>query len=157
MVTDYGMSDRIGMVKLGDADTEAFGHGSGEGPRSFSDETAAIIDEEVRRLLDNAMREAWRILSENRGVLDTLASRLLEEETLDEAQLAEIFKDVVKAPERPVWNYQSDAAVPGALMGNPVGVGSAEASATPEASFEVPSIDVSDVMGAQANEGEEQE
>ena len=157
MVTDYGMSDRIGMVKLGDADTEAFGHGSGEGPRAFSDETAAIIDEEVRRLLDNAMREAWRILSENRGVLDTLASRLLEEETLDEAQLAEIFKDVVKAPERPVWNYQSDAAVPGALMGNPVGVGSAEASATPEVSFEVPSIDVSDVMGAQANEGEEQE
>ena len=158
MVTDYGMSDRIGMVKLGDADTEAFGHGSGEGPRPFSDETAAIIDEEVRRLLDNAMREAWRILSENRGVLDTLASRLLEEETLDEAQLAEIFKDVVKAPERPVWNYQSDAAVPGALLGNPVGVGSAEASATSEASFEVPSIDVSDVMDdTQANEGEEQE
>ena len=156
MVTDYGMSDRIGMVKLGDADTEAFGHGSGEGPRAFSDETAAIIDEEVRRLLDNAMREAWRILSENRGVLDTLASRLLEEETLDEAQLAEIFKDVVKAPERLVWNYQSDAAVPGALMGNPVGVGSAEASATSEASFEVPSIDVSDVMDTQANEGEEQ-
>ena len=156
MVTDYGMSDRIGMVKLGDADTEAFGHGSGEAPRSFSDETAAIIDEEVRRLLDNAMREAWRILSENRGVLDTLASRLLEEETLDEAQLAEIFKDVVKAPERPVWNYQSDAAVPGALMGNPVGVGSAEASAISEVSFEVPSIDVSDVMDTQANEGEEQ-
>ena len=156
MVTDYGMSDRIGMVKLGDADTEAFGHGSGEGPRAFSDETAAIIDEEVRRLLDNAMREAWRILSENLGVLDTLASRLLEEETLDEAQLAEIFKDVVKAPERPVWNYQSDAAVPGALMGNPVGVGSAEASATSEVSFEVPSIDVSDVMDTQANEDEEQ-
>ena len=130
MVTDYGMSDRIGMVKLGDADTEAFGHGSGEGPRAFSDETAAIIDEEVRRLLDNAMREAWTILTNNRGVLETLASRLLEEETLDEAQLAEIFKDVVKAPERPVWNYQSDAAVPGALMGNPVGVNSAESSAT---------------------------
>ena len=156
MVTDYGMSDRIGMVKLGDADTEAFGHGSGEGPRAFSDETAAIIDEEVRCLLDNAMREAWRILSENRGVLDTLASRLLEEETLDEAQLAEIFKDVVKAPERPVWNYQSDAAVPGVVLGHPVGVGSAEASATSEVSFEVPSIDVSDVMDTQTNEGEEQ-
>ena len=156
MVTDYGMSDRIGMVKLGDADTEAFGHGSGEGPRAFSDETAAIIDEEVRRLLDNAMREAWRILSENRAVLDTLASRLLEEETLDEAQLAEIFKDVVKAPERPVWNYQSDAAVPGVVLGHPVGVGSAEASATSEVSFEVPPIDVSDVMDTQANEGEEQ-
>ena len=128
MVTDYGMSDRIGMVKLGDTDTEAFGHGSGDAPRSFSDETAAIIDEEVRRLLDNAMREAWEILTTNRAVLDTLAARLLEEETLDEAQLAEIFKDVVKAPKRPVWNYQSDAAVPGARLGNPVGLNSAEAT-----------------------------
>lgn len=154
MVTDYGMSDRIGMVKLGDADTEAFGHGSGEAPRSFSDETAAIIDEEVRRLLDNAMREAWRILSENRSVLDTLASRLLEEETLDEAQLREIFKDVIKAPERPVWNYQSDAAVPGVVLGNPVGI-KAEDEWT---SVPVQGIDVSptDAIGASGVE-EEQE
>lgn len=142
MVTDYGMSDRIGMVKLGDTDTEAFGHGSGDAPRSFSDETAAIIDEEVRRLLDNAMREAWEILTTNRAVLDTLAARLLEEETLDEAQLAEIFKDVVKAPERPVWNYQSDAAVPGARLGNPVGLNSAEAT--------------SDAFDAPASNSEEQ-
>ena len=154
MVTDYGMSDRIGMVKLGDADTEAFGHGSGEAPRSFSDETAAIIDEEVRRLLDNAMREAWRILSENRSVLDTLASRLLEEETLDEAQLREIFKDVIKAPEREVWNYQSDAAVPGVVLGHPVGI-KAEDEWT---SVPVQGIDVSptDAIGASGVE-EEQE
>ncbi|MDU7041158.1 MAG: ATP-dependent zinc metalloprotease FtsH [Actinomyces sp.] len=150
MVTDYGMSDRIGMVKLGDADTEAFGHGSGEGPRSFSDETAAIIDEEVRRLLDNAMREAWRILSENRAVLDTLASRLLEEETLDEAQLAEIFKDVVKAPERPVWNYQSDAAVPGVILGHPVGIKSEdEWTSVPVQGIDVSPIDVIDASGVE--------
>ena len=153
MVTDYGMSDRIGMVKLGDADTEAFGHGSGEGPRAFSDETAAIIDEEVRRLLDNAMREAWRILSENRGVLDTLASRLLEEETLDEAQLAEIFKDVVKAPERPVWNYQSDAAVPGVVLGHPVGI-KAEDEWTPvmEEDAEVVPTDATDASGVEGEQ-----
>ena len=150
MVTDYGMSDRIGIVKLGDADTEAFGHGSGEGPRSFSDETAAIIDEEVRRLLDNAMREAWRILSENRAVLDTLASRLLEEETLDEAQLAEIFKDVVKAPERPVWNYQSDAAVPGVVLGHPVGIKSEdEWTSVPVQGIDVSPIDVIDASGVE--------
>ena len=150
MVTDYGMSDRIGMVKLGDADTEAFGHGSGEAPRSFSDETAAIIDEEVRRLLDNAMREAWRILSENRAVLDTLASRLLEEETLDEAQLAEIFKDVVKAPERPVWNYQSDAAVPGVVLGHPVGIKSEdEWTSVPVQGIDVSPIDVTDASGVE--------
>ena len=154
MVTDYGMSDRIGMVKLGDADTEAFGHGSGEGPRAFSDETAAIIDEEVRRLLDNAMREAWRILSENRGVLDTLASRLLEEETLDEAQLREIFKDVIKAPERPVWNYQSDAAVPGVVLGHPVGIKSEdEWTSVPAQGIDVSPIDVIGASGAE----EEQE
>ena len=148
MVTDYGMSDRIGMVKLGDADTEAFGHGSGEGPRAFSDENAAIIDEEVRRLLDNAMREAWRILSENRAVLDTLASRLLEEETLDEAQLAEIFKDVVKAPERPVWNYQSDAAVPGVVLGHPVGIKpDDEWKAVPEQGIDVSPTEVTDASG----------
>ena len=148
MVTDYGMSDRIGMVKLGDADTEAFGHGSGEGPRAFSDETAAIIDEEVRRLLDNAMLEAWRILSENRSVLDTLASRLLEEETLDEAQLAEIFKDVVKAPERPVWNYQSDAAVPGVVLGHPVGIKpDDEWKAVPEQGIDVSPTEVTDASG----------
>jgi len=150
MVTDYGMSDRIGMVKLGEADTEAFGHGSGEGPRPFSDETAAIIDEEVRRLLDNAMREAWRILSENRGVLDTLASRLLEEETLDEAQLAEIFKDVVKAPERPVWNYQSDAAVPGVVLGHPVGIKSEdEWKPVPVQGIDVSPIDVIGASGVE--------
>ena len=154
MVTDYGMSDRIGMVKLGDADTEAFGHGSGEAPRSFSDETAAIIDEEVRRLLDNAMREAWRILSENRAVLDTLASRLLEEETLDEAQLREIFKDVIKAPERPVWNYQSDAAVPGVVLGHPVGIKAEdEWTSVPVQGIDVSPIDVIDASGAE----EEQE
>ena len=154
MVTDYGMSDRIGMVKLGDADTEAFGHGSGEGPRAFSDETAAIIDEEVRRLLDNAMREAWRILSENRAVLDTLASRLLEEETLDEAQLREIFQDVIKAPERPVWNYQSDAAVPGVVLGHPVGIKAEdEWASVPVQGIDVSPIDAIGTSGAE----EEQE
>ena len=158
MVTDYGMSDRIGMVKLGESDTEAFGHGSGEGPRAFSDETSAIIDEEVRRLLDNAMREAWQILTTNRAILDTLAARLLEEETLDEAQLAEIFRDVVKAPERPVWNYQSDAAVPGAVLGNPVGLGSPQVGGAQEVVFKAPTIDVTGVVGEpdSSADGEEQ-
>ena len=158
MVTDYGMSDRIGMVKLGETDTEAFGHGSGEGPRAFSDETSAIIDEEVRRLLDNAMREAWQILTTNRAILDRLAARLLEEETLDEAQLAEIFRDVVKAPERPVWNYQSDAAVPGAVLGNPVGLGSPQVGGAQEVVFEAPTIDVTSVVGEpdSSADGEEQ-
>ncbi|WP_165217393.1 ATP-dependent zinc metalloprotease FtsH [Schaalia sp. ZJ1691] len=127
MVTDYGMSERVGLVKLGSTDTEAFGHGSGRpNERVLSDEMASIIDDEVRILLDNAMREAWEILTRNRDILDELASRLLEEETLDEKQLAQIFAKVRKQDERPVWNYGADAAVPGALMGNPVLGGKAE-------------------------------
>lgn len=131
MITDYGMSDRVGLVKLGTTDTEAFGHGGGSEARPYSNEMAGIIDDEVRLLLDGAMREAWEILTKNRDVLDTLAQRLLDEETLDEAQLAEIFKDVVKQDERPVWNYGADAAIEGARLGNPVGIPSAQ---TPTAS-----------------------
>ena len=112
------------------------------------------IDEAGLDASYNAMREAWEILTNNRAILDTLAARLLEEETLDEAQLAQIFKDVVKAPERPVWNYQADAAVPGARLGNPVGVSTAQASA-PDA-FQTPSIDVSDMMDTMRTEDEEQ-
>lgn len=122
MVTDYGMSDRVGMVKLGTTDTEAFGHGSTAQPSDMSDEMASIIDHEVRMLLDSAMREAWEILTKNRDILDRLAARLLEEETLDEGQLAEIFRDVRKQDERPVWNYASDAAIPGAHYGDPIGL-----------------------------------
>lgn len=122
MVTDYGMSSRVGLVKLGTADTEAFGHGSGAEQRAFSDEMASIIDDEVRLLLDAAMREAWEILTKNRDILDRLAERLLEEETLDEAQLAEIFADVRKQDERPVWNYGAEAAIEGARLGDPVGL-----------------------------------
>ncbi len=122
MVTDYGMSSRVGLVKLGTTDTEAFGHGSGAEQRAFSDEMASIIDDEVRLLLDAAMREAWEILTKNRDILDRLAERLLEEETLDEAQLAEIFADVRKQDERPVWNYGAEAAIEGARLGDPVGL-----------------------------------
>ena len=102
------------------------------------------------------MREAWQILTTNRAILDTLAARLLEEETLDEAQLAEIFKDVVKAPERPVWNYQSDAAAPGALLGNPVGVGLSEASDKSWDAHRDTVIDVTDVVGEPRGDGGEQ-
>ncbi len=123
MVTQYGMSDRIGTVKLGGEDSQAFGfsgNGAGQG-RPYSDEMAYLVDQEVRALMDAAVREAWEILTKNRHVLDRLAQRLLEEETLDEAALAEIFADVVKQPERPVWNYGVEAAIPGARFGEPVG------------------------------------
>ena len=122
LVTEYGMSDRVGNVRLTADDSDPMtGYGTGRGAeRAYSDELASVVDQEVRALLDNATREAWEILTKNRAVLDRLAQRLLEEETLDEAQLAEIFKDVIKQDERPVWNYGAEGAVQGAVMGNPI-------------------------------------
>lgn len=134
MVTDYGMSSRVGNVKLGQSDTDPFiGRDMGRGPgRTHSDAVAAVIDEEVRAFLDGATREAWEILTRNRDILDRLALRLLEEETLDEAALTAIFADVRKQPDRPVWNYLDEAAIPGAVMGNPVSPSDSAAEASQE-------------------------
>jgi cell division protease FtsH len=74
----------------------------GQGPR-FSGETASLIDQEVRKLLDNALDEAWAVIVQNRHVLDRLVEELLEKETLNEHELAEVFKDVTKQPPREVW------------------------------------------------------
>ena len=104
MVTDYGMSAAIGSVKLSGDDTEPFlGGGSAGSSRSYSDETAYTVDTEVRALLEQAHDEAYEILVENRDVLDRLAYALLERETLLENEIAEIFKDVRKRPERSHW------------------------------------------------------
>ena len=124
MVTDYGMSTEVGTIKLGSEDTDPFlGREMGRGgSQLYSDYVAAQVDKETRHLLDEATREAWEILTRNREVLDELAVRLLEEETLNEEELREIFKDVRKQPDRPVWNYGADAAMPGARLGEPLGV-----------------------------------
>ncbi len=103
MVTDYGMSSLIGSVKLGGEDTEPFLGGGGATTRNYSDETAAKVDAEIRALLEQAHDEAYAILLENREVLDRLAFALLEKETLLEHEIAEIFKDVRKRPERAHW------------------------------------------------------
>ncbi len=108
MVTEYGMSAKIGSVKLGQAAGEPFlGRDMGY-TRDFSDTMAETIDEEVRALIEQAHDEAWQVLNTNRDTLDRLATELLEKETLDHVQLATIFEGIAKLPERPVW-LSSDA------------------------------------------------
>jgi len=103
MVTEYGMSTKVGSVKLGQAAGEPFlGRDMGY-TRDFSDTMAETIDEEVRKLIEQAHDEAWQVLNANRDVLDKLATELLTKETLDHVQLAKIFEGVEKLPERPVW------------------------------------------------------
>jgi cell division protease FtsH len=103
MVTQYGMSERVGAIKLGSSGGEVFlGRDMGH-ERDYSEGVAGIVDEEVRRLIESAHDEAWEVLVEHRQVLDDLVVALLDKETLNQAELAEIFAPVVKRPQRPVW------------------------------------------------------
>jgi cell division protease FtsH len=103
MVTEFGMSALIGSVKLGQSSGEMFlGRDMGH-QRDYSEELAQKVDAEVRTLIENAHDEAYQVLTANRDVLDRLALALLEQETLDQTQLVEIFRDVQKLPERPQW------------------------------------------------------
>jgi len=103
MVTEYGMSAAIGSVKLGQSQGEVFlGRDMGH-QRDYSEEIAEKVDLEVRQLIEQAHDEAWQVLNENRDILDNLAKALIEKETLDHVQLAEIFADVKRLPERPQW------------------------------------------------------
>ena len=103
MVTQYGMSERVGAIKLGQSQGEVFlGRDMGH-QRDYSEEVAGVVDEEVRRLIENAHDEAWEVLVENRGVLDDLVLQLFEKETLGKDELAQVFLPIVKRPERPVW------------------------------------------------------
>lgn len=103
MVTQYGMTERLGAIKFGGDNTEPFvGREMGH-QRDYSEEVAALVDEEVKKLIETAHNDAWEILVENRDVLDTLVLRLLEKETLGKEEIAEIFAPIVKRPARPAW------------------------------------------------------
>ncbi|PRB43695.1 cell division protein FtsH [Arthrobacter sp. MYb23] len=103
MVTQYGMSERVGAVKLGQGGGEPFLGRDAAQERNFSDQIAYVVDEEVRRLIDQAHDEAYAILTENRDVLDRLALELLERETLNQQEIAEIFHDIRKRDFREIW------------------------------------------------------
>jgi cell division protease FtsH len=103
MVTEYGMSATIGAVKLGQSQGEVFlGRDMGH-QRDYSEELAEKVDLEVRALIEQAHDEAYQVLTDNRDILDRLARELIEKETLDHNQLAEIFAEVRRLPERPQW------------------------------------------------------
>jgi cell division protease FtsH len=106
MVTTYGMSDKLGPQQLGSQGGEVFmGRDQGHEP-TYSDEVAGLIDEEVRQLVDFAHDRARFILTTHRRTLDRLATALIEKETLDDAELAEVFGDIdkgagIELPETP--------------------------------------------------------
>ena len=103
MVTQYGMTEALGAVKLGTDSSEPFmGRDYGH-TRDFSESVAAVIDSEIRTLIENAHQEAFDILVENREILDEMVLQLLERETLNKEEIAEIFTKVTAWPSRPAW------------------------------------------------------
>jgi cell division protease FtsH len=103
MVTEYGMSERVGAIKLGQSNGEVFlGRDMGH-QRDYSESVAGVVDEEVRRLIEAAHDEAWHALNDNREILDSLVLALLEKETLGVKELEEVFANVRKRPLRPTW------------------------------------------------------
>ena len=103
MVTQFGMTERVGAIKLGVSEGDPFlGRNYGH-TRDYSEEMAAIVDEEIRALIENAHQEAFDILVANRDILDALVIELLEKETLLKEEIEKIFSKVRVASPRPAW------------------------------------------------------
>ena len=103
MVTEYGMTERLGAIRYGQATGEVFmGRDMGHG-RDYSEEVAAAIDEEVRTFIDVAHHEAYEILELNRDVLDALVVELLDKETLGREEIARIFEPLNRRGHRAAW------------------------------------------------------
>ncbi len=100
MITEYGMSERLGARRFGTGDGEPFLGREMSHSRDYSEEIASAIDDEVRRLIESAHDEAWEILVQYRDVLDHLVLQLMEHETLTRTQVLEIFAPVHKRPTR---------------------------------------------------------
>ncbi len=93
MVTKYGMSDRIGTITLGSGQEEVFLGRDFAQAKEYSEETAGIIDEEVKRIIDTGYRMATEILKANVDKLHKVAGVLLEKEKIDGDEFEEIFAE----------------------------------------------------------------
>jgi cell division protease FtsH len=100
MVTEYGMSDVIGPLTLGQKQHEVFLGRDFQNQPDYSDQVAFEIDNEIRRLIDEAHDEALDILSEHRQKLDELAQLLIERETLDRDEVEAFLSDIPKRAQR---------------------------------------------------------
>ena len=83
MVTQFGMSDALGPMAVGEQEHEIFLGRELSQRREVSDKTAELVDSEIRRILDVAYSRAASVVKENRGLLDSIAEALLDRETLD--------------------------------------------------------------------------
>ena len=99
MVTAYGMSDKMGNLTYGKSEEHIFmGRDFGH-TRNFSEEIAAEIDKEVKRIVDERYQIAKDLLGQNRDMLEFISQALLERETLDEKEFDELMSEVYRRRE----------------------------------------------------------
>ena len=111
MVTKYGMSAKIGAISLGSGSNAPFLGRELATHSEYSNEMAQVVDSEVRAILETALDEAHKAITTNRAVLDKLAKALLEQETLNQDEIAKIFKTVKKVPTRSTWRSSAKRPV----------------------------------------------
>ena len=103
MVTQYGMTEAIGAIKLGaGSDAPFMGRDYGH-QRDYSESIAGLVDSEIRKLIENAHQEAFDILVANRRILDEMVLVLLDKETINKDEIADIFRKVKAVTSRPAW------------------------------------------------------
>jgi len=98
MVTQFGMSDKVGMIAVGDREQEIFLGREIQQRREISERMSEVVDAEVKQLIDNAYAKATTILSENRAMLDRMATVLLELETIDREEIEAIGRGEALPP-----------------------------------------------------------
>jgi cell division protease FtsH len=103
MVTQFGMTEKLGAMKYGSTGQDVFLGRDLMHQKDYSETVAAIIDDEIRALIETAHLEAYKILEDNRQTLDDLVLALLDRETLNKEEIAEIFKPLKKRHARPPW------------------------------------------------------
>ncbi len=121
MITQFGMSDSVGPMAVGDSDHEVFLGRELVQRREVSEETARLVDHEVKRFLDEAYQRAGTTLRENRDLLESVAEALLERETIDRDEIAalEAGKPLPAVKEE---KHPASLAAPASLAGDRTGV-----------------------------------
>jgi len=142
MVCEWGMSEKLGMIEYGDGEGGPvfLGRGMSQGAKNYSEDTARIIDAEIKRFIDEAYQKAYELLTSNRETVKLIAMALLEYETLDAEHVRDLIEhgritnpptmgpkpptlpeDTRKVgPKKPAEQAEDgDGPLPGAIVGAP--------------------------------------
>ncbi len=114
MVTRFGMSDAVGLMAIGDSDQQVFLGREMTQKRDISEHTAQLVDQEVKRILDEAHEQAREVLEREEDLLERIAQALLERETLDRDDIALLDRDEPLPPLEMDSAQDGRSAYPGA-------------------------------------------